>query len=98
MRCCGAAQQHRRGVLPHVPALFKLGEKGSRSRVKVTILNCIDNHPSLFLQRVYSEISPQNCAAATLSPVRPPLRLAEIHYPLPTAGPFRTRHRPKYAM
>jgi hypothetical protein len=42
-------------------------------------MDCIGNHPSLFLQRVYSENSPQNCGAITLSPVRPPHRFAESH-------------------
>jgi hypothetical protein len=46
----------------------------SRSRVEVAIMNCIGNRPSLFLQRIYSENSPQNCGATTPSPVRPPHR------------------------
>jgi hypothetical protein len=38
---------------------------------QATIMNCIGNHPSLFLQRVYSETL-LKIVAPTLSPVRPP--------------------------
>ena len=57
----------------------------SRSRVGVTIMNCIGNHPSLFLQRVYSENSPQNCGATTLNPVRPPHRFCRESLPIATS-------------
>jgi hypothetical protein len=49
-------------------------------------MNCIGNHPSLFLQRVYSEISPQNCSATTRSPGAPAAPLlprAITHCPSP---------------
>jgi hypothetical protein len=40
----------------------------SRLRVAASIMNCIGNHPSLFLQRVYSETSPQNCGRHRVQP------------------------------
>jgi hypothetical protein len=44
-------------------------------------MNCIGDDPSLFLQRVYSENSPQNCDATMLSPVRRAgPAFAESHY------------------
>jgi hypothetical protein len=103
--CYGQVPQRRRAALPQVPALFhqRIPEAGigdenrSRSRVGVTIMNCTGNPPSLFLQRVYSENAPRNCGRQPRS-ARCGTAFAESHHPLPpplpTAGPFRTRHRP----
>jgi hypothetical protein len=54
-------------------------------------MNCIGNHPSLFLQRLYSENSPQNCSETTLSPVHPPHRFCRKSSPLATSLPPSNR-------
>ena len=59
----------------------------------VTIMNCISNHPSLFLQRIYSENSSQNCNTTRSARCARETAFAASHHPLPTAGLFRTRHR-----
>jgi hypothetical protein len=46
---------------------------------------CIGNHPSLFLQQVCSENSPQNCGVTTLGPVRPPHRFCRESLPIAAA-------------
>jgi hypothetical protein len=99
--CYGQVPQHRRGALPQVPALFHqrvhaaraVAKNRSRQRVRFTIMNCVGNHLSLFLQRIYSENSPQNCNATRSARCARQTAFAASHYPLPTAGLFRTRHR-----
>jgi hypothetical protein len=51
---------------------------------------CIGNNPSLFLQRVYSENSPQNCSATTLSPCTRRTGFAKIITPCPLSAHRRT--------
>ena len=48
-------------------------------------MNCIGNHPSLFLQRIYSENSPQNCNATRSARCARQTAFAASHYPLPTS-------------
>jgi hypothetical protein len=110
VRCCGRVPQHGRAALPQVPALFhNVGTEASAiaknrlaSRVGITIVNCIGNYPSLFLQRIYREILLKIVALPRAAGCARRTALAESHCPLPpplpAAGPFRTSHRSKYAM
>jgi hypothetical protein len=56
----------------------------------------------LYLQRIYSDNSPQDCGATMVTRCARRTAFAEGHHPLPapspTADPFRTRYRLKYAM
>jgi hypothetical protein len=74
-----------------VHAARAVAKNRSRQRVRFTIMNCVGNHPSLFLQRIYSKYSPQNCNATRSA--RCACQTAIAPPPLPTAGMFRTRHR-----
>jgi hypothetical protein len=61
-------------------------------------MNCIGNNPSLFLQRLYSENSPQNCSETGAPAALLLSKVITLATSLPTVEPFRNRHRSKYAM
>jgi hypothetical protein len=48
-------------------------------------MNCIANPPSLFLQRIYSENSLQNCDATRSARCARRTAFAASHYPMPTS-------------
>ena len=88
-----SAAASSRLVPPTCPRGESGGEKSIEAARPVTIMNCVGNHLSLFLQRIYSENSPQNCNATRSARCARQTAFAASHYPLPTAGLFRTRHR-----
>ena len=80
------SRRHERWVDgSRLPPRSAMARKRSRSRVGVTIMDCIGSHSSLFLKRIYSENSPQNCSATTLSPVRPSHRFCQVSSPIATS-------------